>query len=410
MASNSLIPHLFKTEYSKLTAVLCKTYGIANIQLAEDIVSETFLLASETWGQKGIPENQTGWLYTVAKNKCKDYFKRDKIFQDKVAPALINTSESASKTEPDFSDKNIQDSQLQMLFAVCHPSLPDEAQIGLALRILCGFGIDEIAEAFLSKKDSINKRLYRAKEKLRKAQIRIAFPAESELPDRLENVLRTLYLLFNEGYYSHTQNLKLRKDFCLEAMRLNLLLLQYETTRVPKAYALLALMCFHASRFDARSDQQGEQILYHDQDTLLWDQELVQQGETYMNHAASGDTLSKYHLEAAIAYWHTQEDHAEKWEQILQLYNYLLQIEYSPIAALNRTYALSQVKGVKIALAELHKIPLQQNHLYQVLMADFYKEVDRTKSLKHLNLAAQLANTQTEKAFIQKKMQELRRV
>lgn len=407
LASNSLIPQLFKTEYSILTAVLCKTYGIANIQLAEDIVSETFLLASETWGKKGIPENQVGWLYTVAKNKCKDYLKRNKIFQDKVAPAWIDSHTSNERPEPDFSDKNIQDSQLQMLFAICHPSLSDEAQIGLALRILCGFGIDEIADAFLSKKDSINKRLYRAKEKLRKSQIQIVFPPQHELPDRLENVLRILYLLFNEGYFSRSQNRKLRKDFCLEAMRLNILLLQYEPTKKPQVYALLALMCFHASRFNARNDEQGEQILYHDQDTSLWDKALIRQGETYMNHAATGERLSKYHLEAAIAYWHTQEDQAEKWEQILQLYNYLLQIEYSPIAALNRTYALSQVKGVQTALAELQKIPLENHHLYQVLLADFYLSIDPMKCREHLEIALQLAKTATERYFIHKKIEKL---
>lgn len=407
MESNSLIPQLFKTEYSKLTAVLCKTYGLANIQLAEDIVSETFLLASETWGKKGLPDNQVGWLYTVAKNKCKDYLKRNKIFQEKVAPVLKDSQAVVSHIEPDFSDKNIHDSQLRMLFAICHPILSDEAQIGLALRILCGFGIDEIAEAFLSKKDRINKRLYRAKEKLRKEKIALDFPLESELMARLENVLRILYLLFNEGYFSHTQNLQLRKEFCLDAMRLNVLLLQHEATRIPKVYALLALMCFHASRFHARSNPQGEQILYHDQNPQLWDQELIQQGETYMSMAARGNQLSKYHLEAAIAYWHTQTNNPEKWEQILQLYNHLLQLEYSPIAALNRTYALFQVKGVEIALAELHKIPLKENHLYQVLMADFYKDLDRELCLRHLEKAQSLVKTDAGKAFILKKMEGL---
>jgi len=274
----------------------------------------------------------------------------------------------------------------------------------LALGILCGFGIDEISAAFLSNKETINKRLFRAKEKLRKENIKIEFPKQEELPIRLETVLRTLYLLFNEGYYSISSNKTLRKDFCLEAMRLTLLLTQYPITDRPKVSALLSLMCFHASRFEARLDENDNFVLYNEQDRNLWDKELIIKGEHFLNASSTGDNLSKYHLEAAIAFWHTQEDNPEKWDNILQLYNYLLQVEYSPIAALNRTYALSRVEGKKQAITEALKINLQQNLLYHSLLADLYAEINADKRMEHLKLALSLAKSEQERKLIMDKM------
>ncbi|MEM6700167.1 MAG: sigma-70 family RNA polymerase sigma factor, partial [Bacteroidota bacterium] len=189
MPTSALIPNLFRTEYSKMVAVLCKTFGLSNIQIAEDIVSDTFLLAAETWGTKGLPDNQAGWLYTVAKNRTKDYLKREKIRQEKVEPSLQRNQVAAYQLETDFSDQNITDSQLQMIFAICHPSIPAEAQIALGLRVLCGFGIDEIANALLSNKETINKKLYRAKNHLRNNKIELVFPENKILSDRLDNVL-----------------------------------------------------------------------------------------------------------------------------------------------------------------------------------------------------------------------------
>ena len=184
-----------------------KLFGLQHIEVAEDIVSETFLIATETWGMKGIPPNPTAWLYTVAKNKTLEYLRRDKVFAEKVGPALaLAENTNIQSITLDFSSQNMNDSQLQMLFAICAPIIPAEAQIGLALRILCGFGIDEIAEAFLSNKETINKRLYRAREKLREAKIKLEMPDKAEIDSRLDNVLHTIYLLFNEGYYSTTQN------------------------------------------------------------------------------------------------------------------------------------------------------------------------------------------------------------
>src|ERR1700761_879172 len=205
-----LIPHLFRTEYSKIVVVLGRLFGFEHIEIAEDIASDTFMLAAETWGQKGIPANPVAWLYTVAKNKAKDHLKRNTIFNHKVAVVIKQNSDESYETNVDLSGKNIADSQLQMMFAICNPVISAEGQIGLSLRILCGFGIEEIADAFLTNKETINKRLFRAKEKLREEQVKIELPATPELTNRLNTVLTTLYLLFNEGYYSRSQNISLR--------------------------------------------------------------------------------------------------------------------------------------------------------------------------------------------------------
>ena len=196
MENRGIIPELFRTEFSKIVSVLCKTFGLSNIELAEDLVSDTFLAAAETWGLKGVPENPRAWLYTVAKNKARDTFRRQKVFREKIKPEFENKSTSAEVDEIDLSEHNIKDSQLKMFFAICNPIISSEAQIALALRILCGFSIPEIATAFLSTTDTINKRLYRAKEKLREDQIELAMPPSNTLERRLQNVLLVLYLLF----------------------------------------------------------------------------------------------------------------------------------------------------------------------------------------------------------------------
>ena len=269
-ATKELIPHLFRTEFRKITAVLCKHFGTDNIQIAEDIASDTFLLAVDTWTYKGVPANPTAWLYTVAKNKAKTYFHRNNIFSQKVATEIKSSLKESEEPDINLSEENITDSQLQMLFAICHPSIPVEAHIGLALRILCGFGINEIANAFLTSNETINKRLFRAKEKLRQEKVKIEFPGKTDINDRLETVLTTLYLLFSEGYYSETDNTILREDLCDEAMRLTNMLIENEQTNQPKVNALYSLMCFHSSRFAARKNEKGEIVLYHDQDCLLY--------------------------------------------------------------------------------------------------------------------------------------------
>jgi RNA polymerase sigma factor (sigma-70 family) len=403
MTQHELIPHLFRLEFSKITAVISRRLGIAFMEVAEDIASETFLLALETWTYKGIPQNPSAWLYTVAKNKARNYVVREKTFQDKVIPEMdLN---SVAEFEIDLTEKNITDSQLQMLFAICHPVIPREAQIGLALRTLCGFGVDEIATAFLTSKEVINKRLFRAREKLRQERVRIEFPSGSEIDSRLEAVLTTLYLLFSEGYYSESHDDVLRKDLCLDAMRLANMLIENEQTNIPTVNALLSLMCFHASRFDARRNSAGDLILYDDQDESRWNHELISQGAWFLKQASHGDQVSKYHMEASIAYWHTFKTNShEKWSSVLKLYDQLLELEYSPVVALNRVYALSKVKGNQLAIDELESLQLTDNQYFYALLGDLYREVDEFKSRENFMKALALARTHFDKQAISRKV------
>ncbi|MBX2899019.1 MAG: sigma-70 family RNA polymerase sigma factor [Cyclobacteriaceae bacterium] len=405
MNQDKLIPHLFRTEFRNLATMLTRHFGIAHIQAAEDIASETFLAALETWSYKGAPENPKAWLYRVAKNKALNFQIRNHAFVNKVAPQV---KQRAELFVVEVSEREIQDSQLQMLFALCHPAIPAEGQVGLALRILCGFGIDEIASAFLTNRETINKRLYRAKEKLRELNAPVALPPPTEIIPRLHNVLLTLYLLFNEGYYSESNEAVLREDFCLEAMRLTYLLIENPVTNQPAVNALMALMCFHASRFPARINPAGEVLLYHEQNESLWNQELISRGAYFFNQAATGNTLSRYHLEAGIAYWHTQKnDSHEKWENILQLYNQLLLINYSPMAALNRTFALAKATGYAVALQEAEKLQLTDNVYYFLLLGELYSKTNTEKAIVNYQQALQLTKTQPERESIQKKLANL---
>ncbi|KIA92409.1 RNA polymerase sigma factor [Pedobacter kyungheensis] len=408
MEESALIPHLFRTEYRKIVSVLCYRFGIAHIETAEDIVSDTFLTATESWSMKGIPENPTAWLYTVAKNKTKNYLRHHTIFEQKLVNQIQIEVEKETEIDLDLSDKNINDSQLAMMFTICDPVISKEAQIALALNLLCGFGVQEIADGFLTGKDTIYKRLKRTKEKLKETGIKIEQPKVTAINQRLETVLTTLYLLFSEGYYSVSNDTTLRKDVCAEAMRLNYLLISNTITDLPAVNALFALMCFHASRFDARTDADGTPVLYEEQDEKLWNRELIDQGIYYLNRASTGSTLSKYHLEAAIAYWHTHKaDSTEKWENILQLYNQLLILEYSPIIAMNRTFALAKTNGKVAAIAEAEKLELNDNHLYFSLLGNLYSGIDNKKALKHFKTATDLAVTEADKKMIDKSIQKL---
>ena len=233
-------------------------------------------------------------------------------------------------------------------------------------------------------------------------------PSENGITNRLDNVLYVIYLLFSEGYYSKTQNQILRKDLCVEALRLGLMLTEYERTNRPKTNALMALMCFHASRFSARQASENSLVLYEQQNEKLWDKDLIRQGSYFLSLSAQGDEISSYHLEARIAYWHClKEDTDEKWEEILQLYNQLLLINYSPSVALNRTFALYKANGQQTALVEAEKLKLENNHFYFILLGELYKGIDNKKAKSNLQKAYTLAKTQTEKHDILKKIDDL---
>lgn len=412
MASNfsnetALIPHLFRLEYSKMTAVLCRLFGLRHIEIAEDIVSETFLKATQVWSINGLPENPTAWLYTVAKNKTKDYLKRNAFFEQVVSTEI--KSDGIQHEEPliDFTKQNISDSQLAMIFAVCNPVNSNEAQICLALQILCGFSVEEIANAFLSNNETIKKRLLRARDNLRKENFKLQDLNPVEIQGRLDNVLTTLYLLFNEGYFSKSNNSLIRKDLCAEAIRLTLTLIENPLTNIPKTNALLALMCFQSSRLDSRINEMEEVVLFDEQDRNLWNKELIARGNYYLVKACSGNEISTYHLEARIAYWHTTATEFKKWENILELYNILLQLQYSPVAALNRVFAFSKVYGKRKAIIEAEKLVLNNNLFYHSLLGNLYTDIDNIKAIQYFQTALQLTKSISDKATISKNIERI---
>ena len=407
MQQNEITPHLFRTEYSKIVAVLCKTFHLKHIEIAEDIASDTFLKASENWAIYGIPENPAAWLYSVAMNKTKDYFKHIAVFETKIKGA-VKANEFETLQDFEFSRQNIRDSQLAMIFSVCDQSNPTEAQICLALQILCGFSVEEIANAFLTKPETIKKRLQRARTKLRSNNFQIKSLSEAEIKLRLETVLKTLYLLFNEGYFSKTNNQVIRKELCSEAIRLALVLTEDPLTNTPPTNALLALMCFQSSRLAARINEKGEAILFEEQDKSLWDQTLIQRGNYYLVNATSGNGISKYHLEAGIAYWHTVPAGPNKWQYILQLYNQLILIEYSPVTALNRAFAFSRVYGRRQAIAETENLKMTASNYYHGLLGYLYADTDVAKAIYHYRQAMQLTKSKTEKITLAKEIERLK--
>ena len=404
MPHSQLLSDLFRKEYTKMVAVLCRHFGFSHLEIAEDIVSDTFLKAYELWETQPLPTNPTAWLYTVAKNKAKDYEKHVAIFQNKVKKTLTPTEISEELT---FETAEINDSQLEMLFNICDPSISVVSQISLALQILCGFTVEEIANALLTPVETIKKRLFRAKSKLREHHFQIKTVSSADIQARLETVLRCLYLFFNEGYFSETNSQFIRKEFCKEALRLTLLLAEHPQTDTPQVNALLSLMCFQSSRLEARTSATGENTLYEQQDKSKWDKDLIDRGNYYLVKACEGSQVSKYHLEAGIAYWHTTPTDENKWEYILRLYNQLIIIEYSSVIALNRTFAYGKVYGKEKAIVEAEKLGLEDNHYYHELLGYLYTDIDNQKAIAHYQKAITLSKSPNERATLQKQIEQL---
>lgn len=382
-----------------MVSVLTKLFGFDRLDEAQDLVHDTFVTAYETWKLKGTPDNPTAWLYKVAKNKALDYVRRQQTFQkvvDTITPSLPHEYSIVSHLEMQF--QKITDSQLQMLFAISHPEIPPESQVALALKTLGGFSVKEIASAFLTHQETITKRLYRAKQKIKTQGISLEMPPDEHLATRLDSVLESIYLMFTEGYHSASQESVIRKDLCLEAMRLCLMLVESEKTAKPKVHALMALMCFHSSRFDSRISESGDLLTWQDQDQTGWNQELVDKGQLFLKDAAVGDEASSYHLEAMMAYWHTQPDSAEKWTELAWLYDHLLAFQDNPMVRLNRVYVMHKTEGWSKALTELNKLEgLQNHHLFYVMKAELLKETDVQEAKIALNMAIELCPLETEK-------------
>ena len=410
-AIHTTIDHLFRHESGKMVSVLSRLLGLQNIETAQDIVQDTLLMAMNTWGYKGVPDNPSAWLYRTAKNKAIDFLRRQKKFKE-ISPQyayLVQSEYSLTPTVNNlFLENEIQDSQLRMMFACCHPSIPEESQIALTLKTLCGLSTNEIAKAFLTNEETISKRIYRAKEKIKAEKIEMNVPQGKELPDRLDVVLKSLYLLFNEGYNSSHPDLLIRDDLCQEAMRLTLLLTTHGITNLPPTNALLSLMCFQASRLQARLDDKGNIILLKYQDRNKWYQPLIEKGTIYLEFAAETVSPSPYHIEAAIASLHAAASSFEQtdWKSIYHLYEFLYQLQPTPIIAMNKAIASAYAISKENALNQLLEIKgLENYYLYHTSIGEIYYELKNTDKAKEFyETALRLTTSRCEQQLLMSKI------
>lgn len=411
--SRELTEHFFRNEYGKMVSVITKYIGTENVQTAEDIVQETLLKAVDYWQHNGIPKNPQAWLYATAKNLTLNILKRKKHqieFKNQVR-TIEKNSQELEKLQ--ISEEQISDEQLKMMFVCCHPSISENSQIALILKILCGFSISEIANAFFTSKETINKRLVRGRKQLRTNNVSFELP--KNLNENLPIVLKTIFLLFNEGYSPTQKNELLRYDFCLEAIRLCEFLANSETIDTKSdCKALLALMYFNASRFDSRMNTTNSIIEMDKQDRKNWSQELINKGIHSLNQAISEKHVSIYLILATISANHCIAASFEKtdWKEILSLYDSLIELEDSPIARLNRSVALSKVKGNRKAILELEKLEskttIDENHLFHSTLAELYKlENEMNKAKERYKRAISLTKNKRDVELLQKKLIEV---
>ena len=414
-----LLDHLFRVESGKLIAVLTGVFGAHYLELAEDVVQDTLADALSVWDYKGIPQNPGAWLYTVAKNKALNIIRREKYhrkFTTEAARLLTSQWTTIPTLDHLFSQKEIADDQLRMMFTCCHPAITTDSQIALILKTLCGFSIPEIARAFLSAEDSINKRLVRARQKIRDADIAFEMPEGEGLHQRAEAVLQAIYLLFNEGYKASSGDDLIRYELCEEAIRLaEMLAVHPAIPDKSDTNALLALMLFNASRFHSRQDREGNILPMSAQDRSGWNAELIRKGFYYIGREPLPEKITPYHILAAISAHHcSSPDFASTdWASILLLYDSLVEIDPSPVVRLNRTIALSKVQGPESALDELGKIKqdpfLQSYYLYHASEAEFHMQLGQPgESAKSLRKAIDLAPLKAEKDLLEKKLEECR--
>lgn len=406
-----LIDHLFRHESGKMISVLSKLLGLQNLETANDIVQDSLLQAMNTWRFKGIPDNPSAWLYRVAKNKAIDFLRKEKKFRE-ISPQysyLLHSEYTLSSTVNNlFWENEIQDSQLRMIFACCHPSIAEESQVALTLKTLCGLNVSEIAKAFLTNDETIAKRIYRAKEKIKAEKIEMDVPASNELSLRLDTVLKSLYLLFNEGYNSSHPDQLIREDLCEEAMRLCYLLAENKITSYPRVKALLSLMCFQASRLDTRLDDQGNILLLKHQDRKKWSRPLIKKGFDYLDAAVEPFEISTYNIEAAIASLHAASPSFEQtdWRSIYHLYEMRYQLQPNPVVAMNKAIASAYAINKQNALNELQQIKgLEHHHLYYASIGEIYFELqNKTEAKRFYQKALQLTSSGHEQQLLTSKI------
>ncbi|MCC6487033.1 MAG: sigma-70 family RNA polymerase sigma factor [Candidatus Hydrogenedentes bacterium] len=406
-----LAEHLFRHESGKLVSLLTRTFGVDRLQLAEDVVQETLIRALQTWPYHGIPDNPAAWITQTAKNLALDHVRRENNFRDKepsiAASAHRWTAGSGDASDSIFFDDELSDNRLRMMFACCHPLIPQEARVALTLKTLCGFNIPEIAKAFLTTEAAVAKRLTRARQRIREARIPFEIPTGDEVLVRLESVEQSLYLLFNEGYKASVGESLIREELCREAIGLTNLLTQHPVGNQPRTHALLALMLLNAARLPARLDADGHILLLKEQDRSLWDQSLIAQGMSHLARSAAGDELSAFHLEARITACHCMaRDYASTdWPRILSLYDRLAELDDSPVVALNRAVAVSQVHGPQAGIEAVESIPKRAQlftyHLLYAVLGEFESQLDNhTAAASHFRRALDLTEVKSERLFL----------
>ncbi|MCV9386947.1 RNA polymerase sigma factor [Reichenbachiella ulvae] len=411
--------HLFRAESGKMVAVLIKIFGIQNIGLAEDVVQEALLAAMESWKFKGLPDNPRAWLYRVAKNKAIDQLRKrrhDQVFDFTEPGRILLSSEYTLQVTMDdfFDDQKIQNDFLAMMFACCHPEIHIDHQITFILKSLCGFSTREVARAFLTEEATISKRIYRTKTFFKEERMRLAIPEGHELENRSASVLQAIYQIFNEGYKATHSDQLVRKDLIAQALQLGQALLQHPLTRLPEVYALMALMCYHAARSESRVGQEGQLVLLKDQDRSQWNQELIHSGHAFLNKAAFGERVSRYHIEAALAYEHCAASSYDNtnWQAILGYYDLLLDQGFDAVVYVNRCMALLEASGVKVAKDALQKVDdikvLQKYYLYHAAWGELYlKSQEPTRARRAWKRALDLTQSPAERKLLENKMQQL---
>jgi RNA polymerase sigma factor (sigma-70 family) len=381
---SGLVEHFFRHETGRLHGALIRLLGVQNIALAEDIAQEALLRALRNWSMGGIPANPSAWITRVAMNLAKDTLRHRKMSAGK-EPAIITHIEQTlpSPAVAVEATHAIRDDALRLMFVCCHPAIAADAQVVLALKVLCGFGTGEIARAFFSSEAAIEKQLTRTKQRIQESNIAFEFPEGEDLAPRLDGVLAAIYLLFNEGYKASSGDQLLREDLCSEAIRLGSLLLSHPVGRTPRSHALLALMLLTSARFPARVDEQGGLLRLDEQDRSKWNSRLIGEGLGQLAEAAQGDAISEYHLQAGIAALHcTASDSASTdWVRILAHYDLLLKIKPSPLVELNRAVAVAHVHGPQAGLDVIGSLAgngrFEAHYLLHAVSGELYSRLNK---------------------------------
>lgn len=405
---DGLVEHFFRHEKGRLHGALVRLLGVQNLSLAEDVAQEAMLRALRTWSADGVPPNPSAWITRVAMNLARDLLRHQRMSAGKEG-AIVTHQEVTATTAPEAGEPSpeIRDDALRLMFVCCHPSVAADAQPVLALKVLCGFETREIARAFLSSEAAIEKQLTRTKQRIQDAGIGFEIPEGEDLAPRLDGVLATLYLLFNEGYKASSGDRLLREELCQEAIRLASLLVGHPVGNTPRAHALLALMLLTAARFPSRLDENGALLRLHDQDRRKWDRGLIEKGLLHLAEAAHGRDLSEYHLQAGIAAIHCMaaDYAATDWGRILRHYDELARLKPSPIVALNRAVAVAHVHGPQAALDAIAAIPqrdrLESHYLLHAVVGELHWRLrDEAAAAESFRRSLALAHVGPEQAYL----------